>query len=135
MSLTGILDDVAEHPWVLVGFSAFLLLIPLAVTSTNGWIRRLGGKRWARLHMLIYPTAVLGVLHFMWLVKADEQGPTVYVTILAVLLGVRAWIGLSDRRTRRHSGGGRTAPRASAVGTGSKAPARPPATKGVTLPS
>jgi len=135
LSLSGILDDVAEHPWVLVGFTAFLLLIPLAVTSTTGWIRRMGGKRWTRLHMLIYPTAVLGVLHFLWLVKADENEPVVYAVVLGVLLGIRAWIGYSARRSKRPSGAGRTSSKMSASGDGPTAATRRPASKQVTLPS
>lgn len=81
--------DIAEHPWVLAGFSAFVLLIPLAVTSTSGWIRRLGGKRWRRLHALIYLAAMLGVLHFYWLVKKDVSEPVTYAAILAIILGSR----------------------------------------------
>lgn len=87
--LAEIWDDVIEHPWVWAGFIAFVLLIPLAVTSTTGWIRRMGGKNWNRLHKLIYPIAVLGVLHFWWLVKADVSEPLLYGAILAVILGVR----------------------------------------------
>ncbi len=98
LSPTDILKDIAEHPWVLVGFTAFTLLIPLAVTSTNGWIRRLGGKRWARLHMLIYPVGILGVLHFFWLVKADFYQPIIYAVILAVILGSRATIAYGTRK-------------------------------------
>ena len=89
LSLSGILKDVVEHPWVLVGFMAFMLLIPLALTSTSGWIRRLGGKRWTRLHALIYPIAMLGVLHFYWLIKKDASEPIFYAIILAVILGAR----------------------------------------------
>ena len=89
LSIANITADVKEHPWVLVGFTAFLLLIPLAVTSTTGWIRRMGGKRWTRLHMLIYPIAILGVLHFYWLIKVDAIEPLIYAAILAVILGLR----------------------------------------------
>jgi sulfoxide reductase heme-binding subunit YedZ len=97
LSLTNILADVAEHPWVLVGFSAFVLLIPLAVTSTSAWIRRMGGKNWTRLHALVYPIAVLGVLHFYWLVKLDKSEPLNYVAILVVILAIRTSIGLSRK--------------------------------------
>ena len=89
LSPGAIAADVAEHPWVLVGFLAFVLLIPLAATSTNGMIRRLGGKNWRRLHLLVYPIAILGVLHFWWLVKADVSEPAIYAAILALLLAVR----------------------------------------------
>jgi len=92
LSLSGIFADVIEHPWVLVGYTAFLLLIPLAITSTGGWIRRLGGKRWTRLHALIYPIAILGVLHFYWLIKKDATEPITYALILGVILGWRILI-------------------------------------------
>lgn len=84
--------DVVEHPWVTAGFGAFLLLIPLAITSTKGWIRRLGGARWNRLHRLVYPAALLAGLHFLWLVKKDLSRPLAYGAVLLVLLGARlAW--------------------------------------------
>jgi len=89
LSFMAIVEDVIEHPWVLAGFSAFLLLIPLALTSTTGSIRRLGGKRWRRLHALVYPIAMLGVLHFYWLVKKDASEPIIYALILAAILGAR----------------------------------------------
>ena len=81
-------EDVAERPFITSGFGAFLLLLPLAVTSTKGWIRRLG-KRWQRLHRLVYPAAVLGVLHFFWKVKADTFWPLLAAMVLAVLLLAR----------------------------------------------
>ncbi len=98
LSATGIAADVIEHPWVLVGFTAFVLLIPMAVTSTAGWIRRLGGKRWAWIHRLIYPIAVLGVLHFYWQVKLDESEPVLYAVLLAVILASRVVVK-SRKRT------------------------------------
>lgn len=92
-----IIQDIAERPYITVGFAAFLLLIPLAVTSTRGWIRRLGG-RWKRLHQAIYLIAVLGVLHYLWLVKADIREPLVYGLILAGLLAFRVpWPALARR--------------------------------------
>jgi sulfoxide reductase heme-binding subunit YedZ len=100
LSVANITADVKEHPWVLVGFSAFILLIPLAVTSTTGWIRRLGGKRWNKLHMLVYPIAILGVLHFYWLIKLDATEPYIYAAILAVLLGWRVYtVRKRDKRS------------------------------------
>ena len=84
--------DVIEHPWVWVGFLAFLFLIPLALTSTTGWIRRMGGKNWNRLHMLIYLIAPMGVLHFFWLVKADVSEPVTYAVILGAILAARGFI-------------------------------------------
>jgi methionine sulfoxide reductase heme-binding subunit len=84
-----ILKDIAKRPFITIGFTAFLLLIPLAVTSTNAMVRRLGGKRWAALHRLVYPIAVLGVLHFWLMVKRDVTEPAIYACILALLLGYR----------------------------------------------
>lgn len=89
LSLASIAEDVIERPYVTVGFAGFVLLIPLAVTSTTGWVRRLGGRRWAMLHRLIYPIAILGVLHFLWQVKLDTTEPLWYAGILAVILGSR----------------------------------------------
>ena len=86
----GILPDIAKRPFITIGFGALLLLIPLAVTSTNGWMRRLG-KRWKTLHRLIYLIVPLGVWHYYWQVKADIREPLIYATILAVLLGWRLW--------------------------------------------
>jgi sulfoxide reductase heme-binding subunit YedZ len=88
-SLSYIIEDVLERPYITVGFVAFLLLIPLALTSTKGMIRRVGGKRWQRLHRLIYLAAALGVLHFLWLVKADLREPLMFAGILALLLALR----------------------------------------------
>jgi sulfoxide reductase heme-binding subunit YedZ len=83
------LHDVAKRRFITVGFTGFVLLIPLALTSTKGWIRRLGGKRWLALHRLIYFSAIAGVIHYWWLVKADIRDPLKYGGILAVLLGYR----------------------------------------------
>lgn len=84
-----ILDDILERPFITAGFTAFLLLVPLAATSRKNVIRRMGGKRWQRLHRLIYPAALLAVLHYYWLVKADTRPPLVYAGIVAVLLLMR----------------------------------------------
>jgi methionine sulfoxide reductase heme-binding subunit len=107
LSTAEIAEDVGKHPWVLVGFSSFLLLIPLALTSTNGWIRRLGGKRWRQLHSLVYPVAVGGVLHFLWLVKKDVRTPLYFAAVLAVLLTLRFWIYLTSRRAPARAAGPR----------------------------
>ena len=80
--------DVVKRPFITVGFAAFVLLIPLAVTSTAGWIRRLG-RRWQTLHRLVYVSAALGVVHYWWLVKADTARPLRYAAIVAALLGAR----------------------------------------------
>jgi methionine sulfoxide reductase heme-binding subunit len=105
LSLDEILKDIVKHPWVLVGFTAFLCLLPLAITSTKGWVRRLGGKRWQRLHRLVYVAAFAGVLHYFWLVKKDVQLPLAYGAVLLVLLGSRVWLALNrDRSTRVRAG-------------------------------
>src|SRR5271156_1107675 len=83
------LTDVAKRRFITVGFTGFLLLIPLAITSTSGWIRRLGGHRWNRLHQLIYLAAIAGVVHYYWLVKADVRKPLRYAAVLSLLLGYR----------------------------------------------
>jgi sulfoxide reductase heme-binding subunit YedZ len=86
----GIVKDVMKRPFITVGFTAFVLMIPLALTSTAGWIRRLGGKRWNLLHRLIYVTAALGVIHYLWLVKADTIRPIRYGVVIGVLFAARA---------------------------------------------
>lgn len=93
-----IVEDVAKHPYVTAGFTALVLLTPLAVTSTQGWIRRLG-KRWIKLHRLIYAAAVLGVVHFLWSVKKDVREPLIYAAVLAVLLALRVLLNLKNGRT------------------------------------
>ena len=85
-----VFDDIAKRPFITVGFAAWLLLIPLAITSTKGWMKRMG-RRWGQLHRLIYAVAILAVLHWLWLVKVVGTEPLVYVGIVAVLLGVRVW--------------------------------------------
>jgi sulfoxide reductase heme-binding subunit YedZ len=87
---SGVLEDIAKRPFITIGFIALLLLIPLAVTSTNGMMRRLG-KRWKSLHRLIYPISVLAVWHYYWQVKADVREPLIYAGIVALLLGWRVW--------------------------------------------
>jgi methionine sulfoxide reductase heme-binding subunit len=84
--LVAMWKDVAKRPFITVGFAAFVLLIPLAVTSTAGWIRRLGGKRWQMLHRAIYVTAVCGVIHYYWLVKSDVRKPLFYGALVGILL-------------------------------------------------
>jgi len=86
-----IIKDVAKRLYITVGFTCFVLLIPLAATSTNGMIRRLGAGRWQRLHRLVYFIAIGGVVHYLWLVKSDLTQPLIYGVILALLLGFRRW--------------------------------------------
>ena len=93
--------DIAKRKYITVGFTAFLLLIPLAVTSTAGWIRRLGGKRWQRLHRLIYFSAALGVIHYYWLVKSAVIRPLSYSAVVAVLLLWRLFASLSRKTQLR----------------------------------
>jgi sulfoxide reductase heme-binding subunit YedZ len=96
------LHDIAKRRFITAGLTAWTLMLPLALTSTAGWIRRMGGKRWQKLHRLIYFSAAAGVVHFMWLVKADLRRPLTYGAILAVLLAYRliAWL-VARARTRR----------------------------------
>ncbi len=86
-----IAKDIVKRPYITVGFTAFVLLIPLAVTSTHKMKKRLG-KRWQRLHQLVYVVAVCGILHYLWLVKADLLQPLIHAAILILLLGVRVWL-------------------------------------------
>lgn len=83
--------DVVKRPFITLGFTSFVLLIPLAATSTNAMVRRLGGRRWRALHRLVYAVGVGGVVHFLWLVKSDIREPLIYAAILAALLGYRVW--------------------------------------------
>ena len=89
-SWSAIVKDLVKRPYITLGFTALLLLVPLAVTSTNGWMRRLK-RRWQSLHRLIYPIAILGVWHYWWQVKKDIREPLIYAGLLAMLLGWRLW--------------------------------------------
>ena len=91
LDLLVIFDDVWQRPFIAVGMAAFTLLVPLAVTSTNGWVKRLGGKRWAKLHLLTYLVAILGVVHFWMIVKSDVFYPAVFGAAAAAMLGVRVY--------------------------------------------
>jgi methionine sulfoxide reductase heme-binding subunit len=95
------LHDIAKRKFITAGMTAWSLLLPLALTSTAGWIRRLGGKRWQRLHRLIYFSATAGVIHFIWLVKADLRRPLTYGGILATLLAYRGASWLATRTRSR----------------------------------
>jgi sulfoxide reductase heme-binding subunit YedZ len=92
-----ILTDIGKRTYITVGFTAFVILTALAITSTTGWIRRLGGKRWQRLHQLIYVAIVAGVIHYYWSVKSDVSDPILYGFFAAVLLGYRLWVGKSKK--------------------------------------
>jgi methionine sulfoxide reductase heme-binding subunit len=84
--------DIVKRPFITAGVTAFVLMVPLAVTSTAGWIRRLGGRQWQRLHRLVYVAAIAGVLHYWWLVRLDTLRPLVYAAIIGALLAVRLWV-------------------------------------------
>lgn len=86
---SAILKDIYKRPFITAGFTAFVLLVPLAVTSTSGMIRRLGGRRWQILHRLIYLSAIAGAVHYYWLVKSDETVPLRFAAVVAVLLAYR----------------------------------------------
>ena len=96
--------DVHKRKFITVGFTGFLLMIPLAVTSTTGWIRRLGGRRWQWLHRAVYLTAIAGVIHYYWLVKSDVRRPLRYAFLVAILLGWRIVAWLVTRRQHPATG-------------------------------
>ena len=101
-----ILRDVVKRPFITVGVTAFVLMIPLALTSPNRVVRWLGGKRWKALHRLVYAVALGGVIHYLWLVKADRSRPLLYGAALAVLLLIRLWAYFKSTRfsTRKKAG-------------------------------
>ncbi len=98
LTLAFVWDDIVKRPYVTVGFTAFVLLIPIAWTSTKGWIRRLG-RRWTTLHQLVYVAAALGALHYMWLIKGDRPRAVVHALVLVTLLGARVWRVRAPRRS------------------------------------
>jgi sulfoxide reductase heme-binding subunit YedZ len=87
--VASVAEDIYKRPFITIGFLTWLLMLPLALTSTAGWIRRLGGKRWQALHRLVYAAAITGVIHYWWLVKSDIRPPLRYAIIVGVLLGAR----------------------------------------------
>lgn len=93
--------DVVKRRFITAGFTAFMLMVPLAITSTSGWVRRLGFRRWQLLHRLVYFSASAGVIHYYWLVKSDVRLPLLYFGILVVLLAYRLGAWLRDKRNRR----------------------------------
>ena len=104
MDFAEILQDVGKRPFILVGFAGLVAMLPLAVTSTAGWIRRMGGKNWNRLHKLIYFTGVIGVIHFWLRVKKDHSEPDMYIAILAGLFALRIfywWRGKTAKAPAR----------------------------------
>ncbi len=101
LDVSAMLEDIIKKNYILVGFLALLMLTPLAITSTNSMIKRLGGSRWRKLHWLVYPAAILGVVHFWWLVKSDITEPLIYATVLALLLGYRVFKKIKSGRAVR----------------------------------
>jgi sulfoxide reductase heme-binding subunit YedZ len=93
--------DIAERPFITVGFAALVLMTPLALTSSSAWVRRLGFRRWQRLHQLAYLAGILAVIHFVWRVKLDVSQPMLYAIVLGGLLGVRAVFWLHQRSASR----------------------------------
>ena len=102
-NFAGMIPDVYKRPFITAGFTAFVLMTPLALTSTRKWIGRLGGKRWRMLHRLIYLSALAGVIHFLWLVKRVTLRPEIYAATLAALMAARALMWLFPVLRRRSS--------------------------------
>jgi sulfoxide reductase heme-binding subunit YedZ len=98
--MDAVVEDVIRRPFITVGVLSFVLMIPLAVTSTKKWIARLGGRRWQKLHWLIYPSVIAGVVHYYWKVKLDVTYPLIYAAVFAVLLGYRVWKKIRRSATR-----------------------------------
>jgi len=99
LNFSEIANDIAKRLYITVGFTGFVAMIPLAITSTKKWIVRLGGRRWQVLHRLIYVSAVAGVLHYLWLVKADTRFPIRYGVAVGLLLLFRVWTAIRSRQT------------------------------------
>jgi methionine sulfoxide reductase heme-binding subunit len=95
------IKDITKRNFITIGIIAFVLLMPLAITSTKGMIKRVGGKRWQKLHMLIYPIALLGVFHFFMMVRADFTRPSIYLGIILMLLGYRYWAKWNKARPKK----------------------------------
>ena len=102
-SLSGTVSDVIQRPFIAFGMLAFFLMVPLAITSTNAMVKRLGGKRWQRLHRLIYLTAIFGLIHFWMIVKSDITYPAMFALVLAVLLGYRLYSRYKPKPAVRRS--------------------------------
>lgn len=103
-NLKSVPGDVASRPFIAVGMAAFFLMIPLAITSTNKWVKRLGGKRWGRLHKVVYLSGIAGALHYWMLVKSDTRLPLTFAFVLALLLGFRAFIKYYGEQGKSPSG-------------------------------
>jgi sulfoxide reductase heme-binding subunit YedZ len=95
--ISGMWEDIAKRPYITLGMAGFLAMLPLAITSTAGWVRRLGYQKWQKLHRLVYFTGAAGCIHYQWLVKSDIRKPLMYWGILVVLLGFRAFVTFKKR--------------------------------------
>ena len=107
---SAMLQDVYKRPFITAGFTAFMLMVPLALTSTAGMIRRLGGRRWQQLHRLVYLSAIAGVVHYYWLVKSDETLPLRFAAVVAILLAYRVFAYATQKKTGASSGRGAAKP-------------------------
>jgi sulfoxide reductase heme-binding subunit YedZ len=105
-SIPDIIQDVVKRPFITAGTAGFVLMIPLAITSTRKWISRLGGKRWQLLHRLVYVSSAAGAVHYLWLVKADITRPVRYSILLSVLLAYRLFLNLRNRSAAQRLGRG-----------------------------
>ncbi len=99
-----IVKDIVKRPYITVGFPAFLLLIPLAITSSHSMVRKMGGKRWQMLHTLVYPCAIGGVVHYFWLVKKDLTNPMIFAVLLGLLFVIRLLYRIKDQANRIKTG-------------------------------
>ena len=109
LDIAYVVEDVADRLYITAGFAAFVMLVPLAATSTNAMVRRLGPVRWRRLHRLVYAAAICGALHFLWLVKADLREPLIYAGVLAALLAARMPVAVKWMQARRSKSAARRA--------------------------
>jgi sulfoxide reductase heme-binding subunit YedZ len=109
LAFDGVWEDVVKRPYITAGFTAFVLMVPLAFTSTTGWIRRLGGRTWNRLHRLVYVTGIGAVLHYFWKVKLDTTFPIYYGVAVGALLAWRVWKSAVSGRSVAPAGGARVA--------------------------
>jgi sulfoxide reductase heme-binding subunit YedZ len=98
-----IVADIAQRPFIAVGFLALLLMVPMALTSTDGWVRRLGYRRWQRVHQLVYVAGALAAVHFIWRVKIDVSQPLTYAAIFAALIALRLALWLRQRHRERRA--------------------------------
>lgn len=103
LDFADIIGDIWNRPFIAVGMLALVLMIPLAVTSTNAMIKRLGGKNWQKLHRLIYVSAILGLIHFFWIQKSDYSYPIMFALVLLMLLGYRIYTALEKRTLQKQS--------------------------------